>query len=164
MESINHLGTLAEVSITLAGFSGLIAAFQSRQEWLQIDKSRLLNILLMCFTVVVCALLPLFSQEAFNDVQVGIKTSCLAFSFVYLSIVGRFLLGLIRRSWTPALPWVSIPTALFGTLVGTLSLFAGLNLGIQPTAGLLGLILVWGIIGAGLQFVLTLQSVWGNNS
>lgn len=135
MASIEHLSTLAEVAITLAGFSGLIAAFQSRQEWEQGDKSRLLNILLMCFSVVVCALIPLFAQDMFSNQQTALRISCFIFSLMYLPIIIRFMLGLLRRSWTPALPWVSIPAALFGSVVGVVSLMAGLGLGVEASAG-----------------------------
>jgi hypothetical protein len=80
---------------------------------------------------------------------------------MYLPIIVRFILGLLRRSWTPAQPWLSIPSALIGFIIGVVSLMAGLGIGLQASPGLLGLILVWGLIAAGLQFVLTLQSVWG---
>jgi hypothetical protein len=155
------LFTLAEVAITLAGFSGLVAAFRSQDHWEPTDKARLLNILVLCFVVVLCAMLPTFTSTYFQEPKTPWRLSCLLYGLVQLAIIVRFLSAIARGVWNPASPWVSIPFAVIGLGIGLLATFAGFGIGPSATPSLLGLVLIWGLVAAGFQFVFSLQAVWG---
>jgi hypothetical protein len=161
MSPSDQLSTLAEIAITLAGFSGLIAAFRSREAWDATEKVRLLNILVLCFAVVLCATLPTFLANYFEDAELPWRISCFVYGSVQLVIVIRFFSGLFYHSWKPVALWLSGPIGLFALVVAVVSLGSALGVGPRATPSLLGLILIWGIVAAGFQFIFSLQSVWG---
>jgi hypothetical protein len=161
LDPTDGLLTLAEIAITLAGFSGLIAAFRSQDRWEATDKARLLNILVLCFFVVLCAMLPTFTSTYFPEQEDSWRLSCLLYGMVQLAVVVRFLSAIFQGTWNPAAPWISFPFAVIGLGVGLLAMSSGLGIGPTATSSLLGLVLIWGLVAAASQFVLSLQSVWG---
>jgi hypothetical protein len=69
LENSDVLQTLAEVSITLAGFSGLILVFQQGDTavWGARDKNSIQHLLITSFGAFFASLLPLVSMELFDD-------------------------------------------------------------------------------------------------
>ena len=159
-DPMGGLQTLAEIAITLAGFSGLIAVFSSQDSWGRTEKTRFLNILILCFLVVLCAMFPIFSGTYFADESSAWRISCFVFGIVQIIIVIRFLTSVLRSSWRPEMPYLSIPISVVGFMVGIAALSAAmLNVPI-PTPNLLGLLLIWGLVAASFQFIFSLQSAW----
>ena len=59
MESPESLTTFAELAIALAGFTGLLTAFQRRQiTWSDQQRFRIRMLLLVCFAIMAFALTP----------------------------------------------------------------------------------------------------------
>ena len=58
MQEASALFIVAEVSIGLAGFSGVVAALHGRDDWHPLDVWRVVNLLLISFGTLVLALVP----------------------------------------------------------------------------------------------------------
>ena len=59
MESPDSLTTFAELAIALAGFTGLLTAFQRKQiTWSDQERFRIRMLLLVCFGIMSFALIP----------------------------------------------------------------------------------------------------------
>ena len=58
MQEADALYIMAEISIGLAGFSGVVAALHGRDDWHPLDVWRVVNLLLVSFGTLVLALVP----------------------------------------------------------------------------------------------------------
>ena len=69
LEHSDVLHTLAQISVTLAGFIGLILVFQrgDRTTWSQSEKNTMFHLLYTSLSVLGLSLLPLLIQPGFNE-------------------------------------------------------------------------------------------------
>ena len=160
IDPIEGLMTIAEIAITLAGFSGLMAAFRAKEAWTPLEQMRLINILLFCFIVVICALLPIFTTSYFSDSSDPWRLSCflfgLSYGFLVLRLLWKSLQGEFRFSQR-----ISYVLSIVAVGVIVVAVTTGLGVGFKATPSLLGLILMWGLVAAGSFFILSLQIIWG---
>ena len=159
-DPIEGLMTIAEIAITLAGFSGLIAAIRVREEWTTQDRFRLIYILLFCFLVVICALLPIFTAAFFSDPSSAWKLSCGIYGVVNATLVVRVLWKRVKGEYVFSNPAISYPLTIVAFGVTCVALLAGAGVAVEASPSLLGLVLMWGIVAPAAFFILALQAMW----
>ena len=155
--------TIDEIAITLDGFSGLIAAIRVQAEWTPQDRFRLIHILLFCFLVVICALLPIFSSAFFVDPSSAWKLSCAIYGVCNATLVVRILWKRVKGEYVFSNPATSYPLTLVAFGVTSVALLAGAGVAVEASPSLLGLILIWGIVAPAAFFILALQAMWNSN-
>ena len=150
------LASLAEIAITLAGFTGVVAAFRSRGSTLREQLMRITYVFLLCFIVIVSSYLPtiIVSFSGTSNLVWQVPLTLLG-----VSAIGIFLhatLQIIRSGITLRFPVLSYGMLLGLFLIGLLCAFASFDLlpGSQP--GYLLFAEVWFIVHAGWVFVTTL--------
>jgi len=159
-DPIEGLMTIAEIAITIAGFSGLIAVFRPKENWSPQERFRLVNILFFCFGIVICSLFPIFSAEYFENKQDVWEVSCLLYALIYGVLVIRIVWITYRGEYVHTNPRISYPLTVIALGVIVIAMLAGLGLVIPASPSLLGLILMWGIVASGLFFILSLVALW----
>ncbi len=93
MEEANALFVVAEVSIALAGFTGVIAALRVREDWHPLDIWRVVALLLIGFGTLILALVPValhslgLSGSALWRASSGLS---LAYMLIAYLIVARY--------------------------------------------------------------------------
>lgn len=119
MDALDHLATIAEVAIALAGFSALVSILGTGfgREKSQLEASRLQMMLEASLFVVMLALLPSVLFEFDLDEGVAWRTS--AALFLLLDLVASVSMTIRMRG----LPWAPADYKT-GYLVGSLSLAA----------------------------------------
>lgn len=153
------LYSIAEIAITLAGFTGLLGLFRSTQNSVQGELRRIFYIFLMCFAVIIGAFLPgviaTFDPGSERGWQVSTAfLGCVAFLVGVWALI-QFRTGSIRLS----LPIASHSMAIVSLLVGMLLLAASLGIAAGPVKGYLLIGLLWLLMYSGYIFVTTL--IWG---
>ena len=97
MQSNEALSAAAQVSVTLAGFAGVVVAFRSRSvhEWSKIDKFRLRILLINSGTPFGLSILAmLLSVTGLNEDRVW--QVCSVMAFVTVTIVGQQMMSGMR--------------------------------------------------------------------
>ena len=158
MNAIEYFGTVAEIAITLAGFSGLVMAFKSGSALTPEDLRRVTYILVLSFAVLVTALLPAALSDLGFSPDASIRSACLLLAFVMLGLGGNGVLAWKNAAISPHFPRgtaVSLAAAIVTALVLFLS---SANIILQPSAGLLLLSQLAVLLIAGWIFLSTI--IW----
>ncbi len=88
MEEANALFVVAEVSVGLAGFTGVVAAFQGRGGWHPFDILRVVSLLWISFSALFVALLPIGLHAAgISESSVWRISSGLGIAFVAVGYI-----------------------------------------------------------------------------
>lgn len=67
MEGADELLTIAELSIGIAGFSGVVAAFLQNGGLHPFDRSRFINLFSLSFSTLIPAFVPLLLENAVSN-------------------------------------------------------------------------------------------------
>jgi hypothetical protein len=150
------LSSIAEISITLAGFSGLLAAFRSSKSSVREELRRITSIFVFCFAVIVASFLPAivetFSPGSDLNWQLSVFLISLVAIFSPINTILMVRTGQIRLQFP----------------VGSLSMMAVLfTVGLMQIGALVGIIpgapqgyllvgVLWLVTHAGYLFVTTL--------
>lgn len=104
LEYSNVLEILAEVSITLAGFMGVILVVQrgGRSTWHNSEKNTMFHMLYTSLSVLGLSLLPLIIQPAFKESITVWRICCPVLGLVHL--VGSFRAALESRKGDISMP------------------------------------------------------------
>ncbi len=161
METAESLTTFAELAMALAGFTGLLTAFQRKQmSWSDQERFRIRMLLMVCFGILACALAP----KAFVDSAIGeelmwrlLTIGWSAFAILLCaSLIRRVVLGSVQLAM-PKLSWTLLISGLaihFSTLAGSSFLLW------TPGSAALAGGLIWGLLFGGMFFYGTLAIIW----
>ncbi len=163
MEMSESLAIFAELAIALAGFTGLLTAFQRRQmNWSDQERFRIRMLLLVCFGIVAFALLPkVFVDSAIAEERMwrlltigwSLFAIFLCVSFVRQIVVGNVQLAMPKSTWLLLIGGLLIHVS---TLVGSSFLLW------NPGSASLGIGFIWGLLFGGMFFYATLAIIWRN--
>lgn len=156
MEIEAVLATMAEVGVTLAGFSGLVLVLAPRRSDAREGLARLALIVAICLAIVLCALLPppLANLGLHERLIWGLPASLLG-TLQMLVLVATYILGRRRilRSSARQVSRYVINTSMVVFCV--LIIAPILPIATLPSVFALGCL--WAVIYAGIMFLL---SVW----
>ena len=158
MNPDDSLTTIAEIAITLAGFTGLIAVFRSAKAWTSQELSRLGTIIAACFVCLVTALLP-FGLAQFSTSGVVVWGIPLAlFGLLHLWIIAYLLAAARARRFRPSSA-LSRVILTVDALIAAVLVLSPTGLILAPSQGLLILVCIWGLVFPAIGFFLTLGMV-----
>ena len=159
MPSNETLFTIAELSLALAGFSGLVVGLRGMQtgEIQSQDRIGLSHILLSSGAALVFSLLPPVLVAAGIDTATAWKASSLALAVVILCATAA-VANSARRT-PPRSPWVFWPLLVLGLGVGG-GLGAVTLRPVSAGASLLPLALLWLLVVGFVQFAVFLVLLW----
>ncbi len=148
------LPTIAEIAVTLAGFTGILFAIQATGASRTPGQSdRILAVLTIPAQVLVCSLLPFALVNLSDSPRViwGIPlcTHALVGGFQVVRTFVRLAAGEARLTW-PRAAYLSLVVAAFLQL---LALASGLGLMFPYSPGILVLGLIWSLLSAGFALV-----------
>lgn len=148
------LGTIAEIAITLAGFTGLIGVFRPHRPWSEQEVARLQTIVAACFTCMLAALLP-FGLAGYTErpaILWGLPLG--TFAILQIAILGYLYLRYRQGAFRPSgvTSWAVLGA---NAVLSVLFLLSASGVLIQPSAGLLVLACTWGIVFPAIGFALT---------
>ncbi len=151
--------TIAEVAITLAGFSGLVAAFQRPESgWSEGAVTRIGVLLYLTFSVLLFALLPLALHKTSLDADHIWIGSLTGWSLSVLGVIGVMVVKTRKHNFAIELPVLTRTTIIVGVLYHLVSVPVAVVLDMAEAFLALGL--VWGVIYGGIVFYATLSHIW----
>lgn len=161
MESSESLTTFAELAIALAGFTGLLTAFQRKQiSWSDQQRFRIRMLLLVCFAIMAFALTPKMFVDSANSAVWMWRLPTIGWSlfaiFVCASFVRRILVGSVQLAM-PKSTWLLL---ISGLLIHVTTLAGSSFLLWKPGSAALAVGFVWGLLFGGMFFYATLAIVW----
>jgi len=154
--------SIAEISIGLAGFSGLVAAFiqPTGHSWQPEQKTRIVILILLSFGMIVCSLAPyaLAGISASSAIIWGMPM--IAFGTLSIGLLIYWLIVSGRRHFKLQFPWFSRPFIFVAVSLQIMVLLSGLGLVFpySPALFLLGFLSTL-VFGANV-FLALLYSVW----
>ncbi len=158
MQPEDALPTIAEIAITLAGFSSLVAVWRplSAAPWSKQELLRIHGLLISSAVVLLCALLPfgLSGVQSSNGVTWGFPL--VIYSIINLGYVALTLRRIFSRELevtSPRLVWSVLITS---GAVNSILLLSGLGILLPHSAGVLVLGLVWGFVTAVVSLLATI--------
>lgn len=157
MHPIDILPTIAEVAVTIAGFTAIVVSIRSQRAgtWNAEERIRIIGILTVCGLVAVCAVLPyaisdLSSNENLRwgvPLAVSGMASIIAFAIVVIAAA--------KRKFEFLLPQLTWPMMAVITGSSTLSILSGTGLWNPYSAGLLLLQLLAMLVACSITIVVT---------
>ncbi len=164
MQPEDALPTIAEISITLAGFTAVLFAVQSSFAGTGTpgQSDRILAILTIPAIVLVCALLPfgLAGLSASPAIIWGVPL-CVYALFVGLQVLrtfARIVGGSAQVTW----PLLAYGLLLVAALLAALALASGLGLFLPFSPGVLVLGLIWSLLSAAFALVTAVRAAGGS--
>lgn len=156
------LYALAQIAITIAGFTGLLSFFRTSGDTDRSELVRILYIFVMCFTIVIGCFLPDIVDALFPASHAGWRVATFFVGLVALGISIRGLTLFMLQHLTLSLPIASYAMGILCGLIGLALL--GASLGVLPGSmqGFLLVGLLWFLLYSGYVFVTTL--VWGTGN
>jgi hypothetical protein len=161
MESPDSLTTFAELAIALAGFTGLLTAFQRKQiTWSSQERFRIRMLLLVCFGIMSFALIPkvfvdsaMAAEQMWRLPTIGWSLFAIAVcaSFVRRIVVGNVQLAMPKSTWLLLISGLVIHLI---TLAGSSFQFW------QQGSAALSVGFIWGLLFGGMFFYATLSIIW----
>lgn len=155
----DSLYSLAEIAVTLAGFTGILAVFRGSSGSMQGELRRISYILALCFAIIIGAFMPGLIDAFWPEAGVGISatTALMGVTATAISIwaVTLFLSGAIVL----ALPVSSWSMATLNLVIGLFVIAAGLGFLPGAPEAYLRAVLLWFLLYSGYIFAATL--IWG---
>jgi len=154
------LPTIAEIAVTLAGFTAVLFAIQSYSAGGDVagQSDRILAVLTIPAVTLVCALLP-FALAGLSESDAIIWGVPL---FVYAlgggSSLARTVVRIARGSARLTWPAVSYTVIAVATLLALLSLASGLGLLLPYSPGVLVVGLIWNLMAAAFSLITAVRA------
>jgi len=156
------LFSIAEISIGLAGFSGLVAAFvqQSGHSWRADQKTRIVLLIVLSFGVIVGALTPYALSGISEAPELIWGVPMVAFSVLCIGLLVYWVVVARKQRFALVFPFVSIPILIGATSLQVLAFLSGLGFVVpySSTVFVFGLLSVL-VFGANM-FLALLYSIW----
>ena len=161
MEMTESLTTFAELAIALAGFAGLLTAFQKKQiTWSDQERFRIRMLLMVCFGIMAFALMPKVFVDGAIAQELMWRVLTVGWSLFAIYLCVSLIWRIVARKVELAMPkstWLLVISGLlihFSTLAG--SSFQLWN----PGSAALAVGFIWGLLMAGMFFYATLSIIW----
>jgi hypothetical protein len=153
---------IAEISIGLAGFSGLVAAFaqQQGQSWRKDQKARIVLLIALSFGTITCALSPYALAGITESPAVVWGIPMVAFSTLTMVLLVSWIRSSRKYGFKLQYPLVSIPVLGCATALQISVLLSGIGL-IAPysrTLFVFGFLSV--LVFGAIVFLALLRSIW----
>ena len=161
MEASESLTTFAELAMALAGFTGLLTAFQRKQiAWSEQERFRIRMLLMVCFGIIVFALSPkIFVDSAVAEERMW-RLLTIGWSFfaiaLCISLIRRVVVGSIQL----AMPKSSWSLLIGGLTVHSVTLTGSSFLLWHQGSSALAAGFIWGLMFGGMFFYGTLAIIW----
>ncbi len=157
MTAADALPTIAEIAVTLAGFSSLLVVFRptATSRWTEHELVRIRALITTCVVVLVCALVPfgLAGLRFSDDVSFGVPLAAYGlFNLVYLTLNVRKIMSQKIRVSAPRL---TLPVLAISAAVNLVVLSSGLGIFLPFDPGVLVPGLVWGLVAAVVTLLAT---------
>lgn len=156
MDIQSTLSTLAEVAITLAGFTGLLIALTSANKEPKQAFFRVAAMLSGCLFIIVAALLPAPLLELGLSEQTAWGIPTIIEGVGQILVPGSIYIALKRGLFVSKAPAVSIsllvPTGIFGMFLIAAPVFEL----VESYAPLLVFACLWSVITVGIMFILSI--------
>ena len=161
MESSESLTTFAELAIALAGFTGLLTAFQRKQiTWSDQERFRIRMLLLVCFGIMAFALTPKVFVDSAIAAEWMWRLPTIGWSlfaiFVCTLFVRRIVVGKVQLAM-PKSTWFLL---ISGLLIHVTILAGSSFLLWKPGSAALAVGFLWGLLFGGMFFYATLSIIW----
>jgi len=157
------LFAITEVSIGLAGFSGLVAAFVQHEgkAWQRDQKARIVLLIVMSFGTIACALAPyaLSGFTASPAIVWGIPM--VTFSMLSMALLVHWVVLSRQYNFRLHFPWVSLPVLTAAVLLQIVNFCSGLGLVYPYSSALFVLGFLSVLVFGAIVFLALLESVWG---
>jgi hypothetical protein len=156
------LFSIAEISIGLAGFSGLVAAFvqQEGQSWKPDQKARIVLLIVLSFGMVVCSMAPyaLSGISAAPAIVWGVPMT--VFGILTWMLLGYWVVVARKHHFRLQFPLLSIPTLCAAAALQAACLLSGIGLFLpySPTLFVFGFLSV--LLFGAILFLALLNSIW----
>ena len=155
------LTTFAELAIALAGFTGLLTAFQRKQvNWSDQERFRIRMLLMVCFGTMAFALMPkVFVDSAIAEDRMwrlltagwSVFAIFLCASFIRRIAVGNVQLAMPKSTWLLLISGLVIHLT---TISGSIFLLW------KPGSAALAVGFIWSLLFGGMFFYATLAIIW----
>jgi hypothetical protein len=164
LEPQDVLPTLAEISVTVVGFTGVLVAFRpaSAGTWSKDELVRIRAVLLIPGAVVVFSLLP-FSLAGFSESAAVVwGLPLVAYGVFGFCFVARTLFEIIRGDFRLTSQPVGALLIAVSVVVNALLVLSGVGVLIPFSPGLLVFALSWNLVTTAATLVLMLV-FWGRS-
>ncbi len=161
METSDSLTTFAELAMALAGFTGLLTAFQRKHViWSEQERFRIRMLLMVCFGIMVFALSPKMLVDStmpeawmWRFLTIGWSLFAIAscVSLIQRVVVGSIQLAMPKASWLLLIGGLAVHSV---TLAGSVFLLW------SPGSAALAAGFIWGLMFGGMFFYGTLAIIW----
>jgi hypothetical protein len=156
------LFSIAEISIGLAGFSGMVAAFVQHegQRWRPEQKIRIVLLIALSFGMIVAALLPATLSGLSTSPAVVWGVPMIAFSSLCIWLLFYWIRVSRRHGFKLLFPLFSIPIVSVAATLQVLAFLSGLGWVIpySPTIFVFGFLAV--LVFSANMFLALLYSIW----
>ena len=164
MQPQDILPTLAEISVTVVGFTGVLVAFRpaSAGAWSKAELVRIRAVLLNPGAVLVWSLLP-FGLSGFSDSPVVVwGVPLLSYGIFGFTFIARTILEVLRGDFRFTSQPVGVLLIAVAVVVNTLVVLSGVGILIPFSPGLLVIALSWSLVSTAVTLVLMLV-FWGRS-
>jgi hypothetical protein len=161
-----YLPTIAEVGITIAGFTGLIVTVRRNPSvpWSKQEQFRIIATIAICLTTVLCSSLPFALSGLPVEPQTKWSVPLLISSTTILALLGLMLRRILFGGFVIIAPWITWPLMLFMGVLALASFTSGLGLILPYSPGLLVLQLSVSLFASAVTLIATLAIVVRNEN
>lgn len=161
MEVSESLTTFAELAMALAGFTGLLTAFQrKRMAWSDQERFRIRMLLIVCFGIMAFALSPkMFADSAIVEERMW-RLLTIGWSFFAISLCASLIRQVVVGNVQLAMPKSSWLLLIGGLAIHILTLAGSGFLLWKPGSAALAAGFIWGLLFGGMFFYATLAIIW----
>ena len=158
----DSLFSIAEISIGLAGFSGLVAAFvqHSGKPWRADQKTRIGLLIALSFGMIVAALAPYALSGVSTSPAVVWGAPMIGFSVLTIALLGHWIVVSRRFGFKLQFPTLSVPVLCAATGLQGIALLSGLGWvwPYSPTIMVFGFLSV--LLFGAIVFMALLNTIW----
>ncbi|MGE0621392.1 MAG: hypothetical protein AB7I04_07970 [Pseudomonadales bacterium] len=156
------LFAIAEISIGLAGFSGLVAAFVQHegQTWRADQKTRIVMLIVLSFGVIVCALTPYALSGVSASPALIWGVPLVVFSTLCIGLLIYWIVVSRRHSFQLLFPVISIPVLTVATVLQVVAFLSGVGLLFPYSSTILVLGFLSVLVFGANMFLALLYSIW----
>ncbi len=161
MEASESLTTFAELAMALAGFTGLLTAFQRKQiAWSDQERFRIRMLLMVCFGIMAFALSPkMFVDSAIGEEWMW-RILTIGWSFFAIVMCASLIRRVVVGSVQLAMPKTSWLLLVSGLIIHSATLAGSSFVLWDPGSAALAAGFIWGLLFGGMFFYGTLAIIW----
>lgn len=161
MEMSESLTTFAELAIALAGFTGLLTAFQRKRViWSDQERFRIRMLLKVCFGIMAFALIPKVFVDSAITLEQMWRFTTIGWSLFAIYVCVFFIWQIVAGSVQLAMPKPSWLLLIGGLLIHVTTLAGSSFLLWNPGSASLAVGFIWGLLFGGMFFYATLSIIW----